>query len=632
MKRYAGLLLAAVVAAAVAPAAGQAAPAGKLPANLPRKGLVAFWTADGHARDGAGKNHGKVGPGVAFTADRHGNAKRAFLFNGRRGMVLIPDSSALDTDDAFTLSAWINPKAYKTEKGSVCRLVTKWVSAYAHADYCLWLNTDGRLVLSLCAGNNKFDALYSKSVLPKNTWTHIAATFDRGAAKLYINGMLVAAKVSTTVKRTDPAEYNYDEVSIGSRWDGSKYTLPGAIDDVGIWNRAMSAGEVRAVFKGLLAALPQVTRKADADRVALKDGSILLGTIENRKYTVSTFFGKIEVPAKDVVGLVQADKKFPHPRLILTSGQVVAGKLAGKTVQLVLPVTGSTLQVPVGNIREFGYRISKEKPADPTSPGAMVVLASGYRLAWTECKQKLQLRTPGGTVDLPIKGVVNIQAVDPAGRAYRVIFRNGSTLTGALLGEKLTLKLQLGPTLTCPIRNVRGFVMLARHVNPTGPATVRMRNGDRLFGKIADQMLTIRTEFGDVKIRTASLVSMVFDPKKIGQVKAKTWNGVTVSGRLVAPAVTVVVGPDGPSVKVTAAQIASISSSSAQPPLEVLKKAQQLIAQLGAESFADREAAAKALIAMGKGIVGVLKTHAKSSDPEIRQRIQDILEQLGVKE
>jgi hypothetical protein len=301
-------------------------------------------------------------------------------------------------------------------------------------------------------------------------------------------------------------------------------------------------------------------------------------------------------------------------------------------LQLTVAASNSPLKIPVSRIREFAYRVSKDKPAAPVASGPMVTLAGGYRLVWTECKQKLQLRTPGGTVDLPIKGVVNIEAIDPAGSAYRVVFRNGSTLTGALLPVKLTLKLQLGPTLTCPIRNVRGFVMPAKHVKPTGPATVKMRNGDQLFGKIADQTLTVRTEFGDIKVRPASLVSMVFDPKKIGQLKAKTWDGATISGRLVAPTVTVSIGPDGPTVKVPAAQIASITNSSAQPPPELLKKAEQLIAQLGAESFEDREAAAKALVAMGKGIVGLLKKHSKSSDPEIRQRIQDILEKLGVKE
>jgi len=49
MKTYVTLLLAAVVAAAVAPAAGQAAAASDVPANVPKKGLVAHWAAEGDA-------------------------------------------------------------------------------------------------------------------------------------------------------------------------------------------------------------------------------------------------------------------------------------------------------------------------------------------------------------------------------------------------------------------------------------------------------------------------------------------------------------------------------------------------------------------------------------------------------
>jgi len=624
------LLIAA--AAVVLSAAGLARAQRGVPAHLPRNGLVAFWTADGHARDSAGKNHGKVGPGVAFTADRHGKAKGAFLFDGKKGMVAIPDSAALDTDDVFTLSLWINPKAYKAKNGYDCVIVGKWVRGNIRGDYNLVQNRDGRVILYVCSSPKKYDALYSKSVVPKNTWTHIAATFDRGAMKLYFNGQLTAAKASAIVKRTELAEYNHDDVHIGASY-ANIYNFDGAIDNVGVWNRALGAGGIRAVFDGLATGLPHVTRAASSDRIELTDRNVLLGTVENESYTVATAsIGQVKIPAARVVGIVSGSKKDPRVRLLLTDGQVVAGRMTGQVLQLTLAADSSPLKIPISRIRQFGYRVSKGKPTAPVASGPMVILAGGYRLVWTECKQKLQLRTPGGAVDLPIKGVVKIQAIDPARSDYRAVFRNGSTLTGALLPKKLTLKLQLGPTLTCPIRNVRGFVMLAKHVKPTGPATMKMRNGDRLFGKIADQTLTIRTEFGDVKVRPASLVSMVFDPKKAGQVNATTWDGATIGGRLVAPTVTVVVGPDGPSVKVPAAQIASITSSSAQPPPEVLKKAEQLIAQLGAESFVDREAAAKALVAMGKGIVGVLKKHSKSSDPEIRQRIQDILEQLGVKE
>jgi len=171
--------------------------------------------------------------------------------------------------------------------------------------------------------------------------------------------------------------------------------------------------------------------------------------------------------------------------------------------------------------------------------------------------------------------------------------------------------------------------MLARHVKPTGPATVQMRNGDRLFGRIAERALTIRTEFGELKVHATSVLTMTFDATKPAQVVAKMWGNTTIRGRLVQPTVTVAITPNGPAVKAKTTQIVSITRSSVLPPPEVLKKARQFIAQLGAESFEDRETAAKALIAMGKGVVGVLKTNLASRDPEIRQRLEQIIKALN---
>ena len=604
--------------------------------HLLQKGLVASWSCDGHAKDSAGNNHGKVGPGVAFTADRHGNAKGAFLFNGKNTHV---DCGAPDLKltDKVTVAAWVKPKAFNADPdySTIATRIRTW---YFQIDRA------GKLAVFLQRVFPKgSDYCLAAKALPLNVWSHVTFTYDGKSLKIYVNGVLSNSfLLKGRLSRDDMAYHIGIGVNLdtkGKPYPGYNRRFNGAIDDVGIWNRALSAEEIQGVFKlrrpgdGLAAGLPHITRVASSDRIELTDRNVLLGTVESESYIIDTAsIGKIKIPAAQVIGIVAGTKKDPRVRIVLTDGQVVAGKMTEQAVQLTFADNSSPLKIPISKIRQFGYRVSKGRPTAPVASGPIVTLAGGYRLVWTECKQKLQLRTPGGAVDLPIKGVVKIQAIDPAGSAYKVVFRNGSTLTGALLGEKLTLKLQLGPTLTCPIGDVRGFVMLARHVEPTGPATVKMRNGDQLFGKITDKTLTVRTEFGDVKIHPGNMMSMVFDSKNTGQMKVKTWDGARISGRLVAPTVTVSIGPDGPSVKVTAVQIASITSSSAQPPPEVLKKAQQLIAQLGAESFEDRQAASKALIAMGKDIVGLLKKHAKSSDPEIRQRIHDILEQLGVKE
>lgn len=86
-----------------------------------------------------------------------------------------------------------------------------------------------------------------------------------------------------------------------------------------------------------------------------------------------------------------------------------------------------------------------------------------------------------------------------------------------------------------------------------------------------------------------------------------------------------------PQGQALAAKIASITQPDASPRTKAREKVERLVAQLGAESYKDHEAAQKALVKMGKSIVPLLKPYLKSPDPEIRQRIQDILEQLGVK-
>ena len=166
----------------------------------------------------------------------------------------MPDSDTLDTDYAFTLSAWINPKAYKDENGYSAWIVSKWYSDPYRADYALYLNAKtGQLVLSVSQDHPRkmYDGLGSPKPIAKNTWTHVAATFNRGVMHLYVNGKLVNKLVSTKVKRTDLTEYVHDDVHIGGLWD-DKYNFDGRIHDVGIWNRALSDAEIAqlAEFQG----------------------------------------------------------------------------------------------------------------------------------------------------------------------------------------------------------------------------------------------------------------------------------------------------------------------------------------------------------------------------------------------
>ena len=108
----------------------------------------------------------------------------------------------------------------------------------------------------------------------------------------------------------------------------------------------------------------------------------------------------------------------------------------------------------------------------------------------------------------------------------------------------------------------------------------------------------------------------------------RMWDDSTIKGQLVEPALTFATAA-GPVVRAVPANITAIARSYALPDPDALVEIEKLIAQLGTESYIDREAATKELVKMGKGIVPLLKRHRNDSDLEIRTRVERILNQIN---
>ena len=262
----------------------------------------------------------------------------------------------------------------------------------------------------------------------------------------------------------------------------------------------------------------------------------------------------------------------------------------------------------------------------------LLVLRSGDRLAWTSAELKLKLDSAAGRIDLPAENIASIESGGGGGGRHRVRLRNGSWLSGKLLPEKLTAKLKLGPELTVGWAELTRLTRAVDRVLPAGTAVVRLRSGDHLFGRIIDESLTVRTKFGEAKVEAESLKSMQVEREPTGlKVTVRTWEGATLAGPLAAAAVAFRIAPGGPTLSVPVAQIADLSRPSVLLPPKLAKKARLLIAQLGAESYKDREAATKALEAIGRRIVPLLRRYRDNGDPEIRVRIEHLLDKLTEK-
>jgi hypothetical protein len=395
-------------------------------------------------------------------------------------------------------------------------------------------------------------------------------------------------------------------------------------------------GDLSPAVRKLLVNMPvsagiagvELERTESGDVVYNNSGDPIFGRIANKDFRVETLFGPMALPADQVIGMAAAGGEDGQFRILLAGGQIVAGRIAADArIHMELP-SGGTLQVPFADCRQCAYRVSKSRPEEAEFAGPLMVLRTGDRVAFQPESVQLRLRTRHGVVELVAKDLLTI-LLDNAGNAvHRVTFLNGSRLAGFLEPDQIPLTLKLGPKLTVP-RNLVAQVQFAAEEKPDGTLdAVVLSNGDELFGRLAAESLTLKTDYGPVTLRPENIQGMTFSKTHLGRAALQLWDGSVLRGQCSKETLAFQIAP-GPTLDIYVGQFVEIRRSQALPPKDVLEKLQRLVGQLGAESYKDRQAATEELIKMGKGIIPMLRKYLTTSDPEVRQRIEDIIERLG---
>jgi subtilisin family serine protease len=208
---------------------------------LMHKGLRVHYSFDGSAQDKSGNgNHGIIHGGT-FTTDRFGNANSALQFDGIDDFVEIPNEGDFDLQ-TFTISMIIKVQSLEKEnwiisKGPYFGNFTITIHDDQHA---YWPGYAG-FVYQTVEGN--WSWLIPEYAVPVGEFFHLAVTIDPSSFKSYINGDL-----ARTASNPSPPTMNNERVTIGA---GGYYSVSnffaGTIDDVRIYDRALSEVEIRAL-------------------------------------------------------------------------------------------------------------------------------------------------------------------------------------------------------------------------------------------------------------------------------------------------------------------------------------------------------------------------------------------------
>ena len=224
--------------------------------------LIAHWPLDGNADDALG-NHNGAASSIVYGADgAAAHTGTAAEFNGSNSTITIPFSSDLNPD-SFTLSMWANADS----TGGFASAVTSRddVAGPITHGYIIYNNNGGDWDFWTGDGDAGWDSLAGPAVATGN-WTHLAITYDAATdtKSLWVNGALA---VSDNTPQSGPTQYapngtiESENLNIGSGADnGSQFYFDGLIDDVALWDEALSLAEIQDVMNnGVPGGPPSVT-------------------------------------------------------------------------------------------------------------------------------------------------------------------------------------------------------------------------------------------------------------------------------------------------------------------------------------------------------------------------------------
>jgi len=205
------------------------------PGQLP-EGLVAYYPLNGNANDASGNNYNGRIVGATPCQDRFGKANSAFSFNGVDNYISF-ESVPLKQIDNCSLSAWINPVSIDQNSMAVCMGYDDGSVGNGFEFGVSGGNSPGNHLYGILGTVAWIDSGY---VFPSpNVWYHVVMLRTDGVTKFYVNGI-------QTVNTESRSPLTPSAFTIGSA-TGIRF-FNGMIDDVRIYNRALSAAEIQAIY------------------------------------------------------------------------------------------------------------------------------------------------------------------------------------------------------------------------------------------------------------------------------------------------------------------------------------------------------------------------------------------------
>jgi sugar lactone lactonase YvrE len=217
-----------------------------LPSNA-----VSWWTANNTANDALGLNNATL-TGVTYAT---GEVGQAFSFDGSDDRAQIVDNPTLQFTTSLSIEGWVFVKGFPTgtngdDHGEI---LFRGDDRGGLDPYSLSVEPNGTLNFQVTNASNQGSSIAAP--IATNQWVHVAGALDdaTGTMSLYENGAVVAQEVTSIrpFANLDPTQN--PSIALGNHggYPSSPHNFPfnGLIDELAVYNRALTSGEVFGIYK-----------------------------------------------------------------------------------------------------------------------------------------------------------------------------------------------------------------------------------------------------------------------------------------------------------------------------------------------------------------------------------------------
>ena len=226
----------------------------QVPSYVPSDGLKGWWGFNGNANDLSGNGNNGTIYGATLTSDRFGTINKAYSFNSTNQNYININYNYQLTSLIGTISVWIkSSSSFGNEQRCIFGQPYGQPQLSVNGNYC---NSSNNASLYFSNLNQSIDkGVCSNSSVIDGSWKLITVVYSSDSMNMFVNGVLVNSFINGTTLLANSCVAN---LNIGGFSTSQVCGFPattsqffnGLIDDIGIWNRALTQSEITALYIG----------------------------------------------------------------------------------------------------------------------------------------------------------------------------------------------------------------------------------------------------------------------------------------------------------------------------------------------------------------------------------------------